>query len=327
MRTAAALSVSVFVVVVGVGCRVTKDAYLTRANKLYESGKYEEAALNYRKAVQKDPAFGEAYYRLGLTAIRLGQAREAYQSLLLAYRYLPDNTEVEEQYARVCLGLYLDDPAHPHLLYSNLVQLSDQMLAKNPKSYEGLVVKGYLASTDRKPQEAIDFLRKALAVDGSNAGVVTQLVKELMDDHQFQAGEALAADLIDRQKTPYAPVYDLLYTAYSSAGRNGDAEKVLVAKVNNNPTKATYVLELAAHFNRLHKGAESSAALDRLLNNPKTFPDAELLVGNYYLGLQDYSEADRYYRAGLSSSPDKAKPAYQKGLVVALAGQGKNEEA
>ena len=52
------------------GCGVTKESYLAKGNAFFDAGKYDDASLNYRKAIQKDTNFGEAYYRLGLTAIK-----------------------------------------------------------------------------------------------------------------------------------------------------------------------------------------------------------------------------------------------------------------
>src|SRR5258708_27993383 len=167
-------AVNLCVVVVAFGslfaCITSKQSYVSKGNKLYDSGKYDDASLNYRKAMQKDPNFGEAYYRLGLSAIKLSaidqnHAREAYDSLFRAVQLLRDRTEVVEKFADICLSFYLADPSHPQALYKQITQLSDQLLSKDPNSYEGLILKGYLASTDKKIKDAIQFFRKALQVN------------------------------------------------------------------------------------------------------------------------------------------------------------------
>ena len=48
------------------------------------------------------------------------------------------------------------------------------------------MLKGYLASTDRKPKEAIEYFRKALQVDSSNDGVVTELAHLMIQDGKFK---------------------------------------------------------------------------------------------------------------------------------------------
>lgn len=49
------------------GC-TSKQSYVDRGNRLLEAGKYADASIQYRKAIQKDPQFGEAHYRLGLVS-------------------------------------------------------------------------------------------------------------------------------------------------------------------------------------------------------------------------------------------------------------------
>lgn len=312
----------------GTACIVTKQGYVSKGNKLYDAGKFADASLSYRKAIQKDPKFGEAYYRLGLADIKQNQPRSAYDSLYRATQLLPDNVEVMEKFADVCLSYYLADSSHPQFLYKQITQLSDELLAKNPNSYEGLIMKGYLAQTDRQPKLAIGFFRKALQINSSDAGVEAALVQTLMQDGQFPEGEKLALDLIDRQKTSYAKIYDLMYGYYINANRPADAEHVLKARVTNNPKQADGIVQLARYYNKVQKPAEMKAALQRLLDNPKDFPNSRLWVGDFYMGLRDYPVAINYYQEGVSANPaGKDRSIYQDKVLVALLSQGKNDEA
>jgi len=310
------------------GCSATKQAYVAKGNKLFAAGKYADASLNYRKAIQKDPTYGEAFYRLGLAAIKLEQPPDAYTALFRAVQLLPGDVEAKKKFADVCLGIYLADPSHPQLLYTQLGKLSEEFLSRNPNSYEGLMLKGYLASTDRKPKEAIEYLRRAVQVNHSNAGVVTELAGLLIQDGETQEGETLAMNLVARKKTSYGPVYDLLYKFYLDAQRTADAENILRAKVNNNPKSADYALQLARHYRRTHDSAQMSATLQRLLDDPRNFPRARLWVGDFYLGLRDYATAIAYYRQGADASGDaKAKLVYRRRNVLALLSQGKTDLA
>ncbi len=152
MTRVVCLGVLVVSVIAGSGCSASKQSYLERGNKLFAEGKYDDAVLKYRVAIQKDAGFGEAYYRLGLAAAKLNQTREAYSALFRAVQLLPENAKVKEKFADVCLSVYLADPQHPQVLYNQIGKLSDDFLSKNRNSYEGLMLKGYLASTDRKAE-------------------------------------------------------------------------------------------------------------------------------------------------------------------------------
>ena len=60
---------------------VIKARYLQNGNRYFERGKYKEASIMYRTALQKDAKYGEAYYRLALTELRVDQPFSAVQSL------------------------------------------------------------------------------------------------------------------------------------------------------------------------------------------------------------------------------------------------------
>ncbi len=310
------------------GCSATKQAYVAKGNQLFAAGKYEDASLNYRAAIQKDAGYGEAYYRLGLAAIKLEHGREAYDALFRAVQLLPQNLDAKKKFANVCLSLYLADTTHPQVLYTQIDHLSNEFLSKNQSSYEGLLLKGYLASTDQKPTEAIEYFRKALHVHPSDAGVVTELAHLLIQEGEVAEGEQLATNLIVGKKTTYGPAYDLMYSFYLHANRPLEAEKVLQAKVINNGENAGYVLQLARHYNRVHNASEMNSALQRLLDDPKDFPQARLWVGDFYLGLHDYAKAISYYQQGANASREaQTKVVYEIRNVLALLRDGKQDEA
>src|SRR5271154_5201308 len=51
---AACLGILVFSLASLSGCSASKQTYMAKGNKLFAAGKYDEAALNYRDAIQKD---------------------------------------------------------------------------------------------------------------------------------------------------------------------------------------------------------------------------------------------------------------------------------
>src|SRR5256714_8945150 len=60
---------------------VAKRKYLENGNRYFDRGKYREASIMYRNAIQKDAKFGDAYYRLALTEWKLGRMSNAIRPL------------------------------------------------------------------------------------------------------------------------------------------------------------------------------------------------------------------------------------------------------
>src|SRR5437879_868360 len=122
----------------GTGCSRNPSYYIDRGNTLFEAGKYSDAVLAYRKAIQGSARSGEAYYRLGLVEVKLKKAHDAYQDLTRAADLLPDRNDVKSQLGDVILRAYLADRRRPKRLYDELTRLSSQLLAKDPNSFDGL---------------------------------------------------------------------------------------------------------------------------------------------------------------------------------------------
>src|SRR5207248_3116611 len=150
-----------------------------------------------------------------------------------------DRDDVNSALANLLLSCYLGDRNRPKHLYDLLADLSKRLLAKNPKSYEGLRVKAYLAATDGKIQEALELFRQADSVKPWQPDLIQIWADLLFRARQSEEGEKLALGLI--QKDPhYGPIYDLLYRQYATSNRPADAEKIITAKVSNNPKEAAY---------------------------------------------------------------------------------------
>jgi tetratricopeptide (TPR) repeat protein len=91
---------------------------VAKGNAFYEAGKYDEAIINYKKAIQKDAKFGEGYYRLGLAELKAGHSREAYGALTTASTLLPDRTDVKVTLADSLLSGYFSSKSRPVAIYT-----------------------------------------------------------------------------------------------------------------------------------------------------------------------------------------------------------------
>ena len=301
MRRVASLILLSAVLLAVSACTSSHD-YVNKGNKLFAQGRYQEAILNYRKAIQKDPGFGEAYYRLGLAADAANDSVQAYAALRRAAELLPSATDVKEKLADLVLVSYANDPSHPQGEYVQLTRLSGDLLKANPRSFEGLRVKGYLALSDRKYDEAIGLFRQAQQVNPSDASIGHAVSETLLRSGHPQESEKAALEVIAKQKT-YGPIYDELFNLYLSQNRTADAQKILETKVNNNPTQSAFILQLARYYADRNKPTEMNAALQKLLSRPSDFAQARLDVGDFYSAIHNYEESKRYYYEAAKASP------------------------
>ena len=93
MRSTRLVAIIVTAVLALVSCsrdpNVAKRRYLESGNKYFDKGKFKEARIMYLNAKAKDQRWGPAYYKLGLTALKLGSMTEAVNAFRRAIELLP----------------------------------------------------------------------------------------------------------------------------------------------------------------------------------------------------------------------------------------------
>ena len=306
-------------------CGLTKQKAFDRGTKLYENGKYAEASIEFRRAIQKDPKFGEAYLKLGLTALKQGDLKAASEALLHAVVLMPGRVEPKAELAELYVNAYMADPRNLSGFYEQASQFTTDLLRQDPNSFYGLRLKGYLAIADNKPKEAIENFRRADQVRPGQPDVVTLLVQNLFRDGQSEPGESLAARFLENHKD-YGPLYDILYAHFMELRRPSDAENVLKLKIANNPKNSLFVTELCRHYWSTGKREEAIALLSQISSRPQDFPEGRLDAGNFYAASGDWTNAIKEYEAGMETSP-KNKLTYQKRLSTVFMSAGKRPEA
>jgi tetratricopeptide (TPR) repeat protein len=313
------------VFVLTAGCSRNAEYYIEKGNQASTAGRDTDAILNFRKAIQKNPQSGQAYFRMGLALERQSNLGEAYSALQQAVRLLPGSDEAKIELAGLCVNIYAADRRHPTALYSQASSLADQLVAANANSFDGLRLKGGVALLDKRFDAAIEWFRKADQVKPGQANVILPLSRSLFETNKTDEAEKFTLQLIATQKS-VEPAYDLLYALYVKGNRAADAEKILQRKVENIPHSAGPRLQLAAHYARLKKRSEMAQTLQPVLDNPKDFPKGRLQVGDFYNFTGASEEALAQYQEGLkSNSPDKLL--FQKRAAATLVRLGNRDAA
>ena len=302
-----------------------KKRLLETGNKYYDSGKFKEASIIYRKVLQKDQRYGEAYYRLGLSEIKQGRYGDAVRWLRRASELQPDNNDAHSQLGDLYLTIYLADRSKYKQLLVDFQELEERLLKRNPRHFEGLRMKGYVAVANENWKEAIVAFQQANEVKPGEGRIQLALAEAMVADKQPEAAEALVRASLPTNKN-YAPAYDFLYAAALSRRDIAGAEAVLRQKVENNPDSSPFLLELAAHYHRAKDENKVNETLARLTSNPKKFPDAFRSTGDFHFRSQRFDQAMTAYQAGIQADPSQ-KAVFQKKQVELMWLQNKRAEA
>jgi tetratricopeptide (TPR) repeat protein len=324
------VSVPVVLALLTGACIRSANYYVNKGNQLAAQGKYADAELNYRKAIQKNANLGEAFYQLGLTSLKQGKIVDGYRDLARAVQLMPNRDDVKVKLADLALTIFMADRRRPQVPWDEAVKLSDELLKKNPKSFDALRLKGHLAVSSQNMKDAEDFYYRANAVKPMEPEVILGLTQVLFQEGKSKEAEDLAMAMIAKNKA-YGPIYDVLLRRRLEAKDVAGAEQILKTKRANNPSDAAAALELARFYASISREADMKAALHEMLDNPKAFPQAPLQVGDFYMLLRRWDEARNLYEQGAQANSGKGKEAqrviYLKRMADIWVAQGKSGEA
>jgi tetratricopeptide (TPR) repeat protein len=320
-----AFSIPLFVVLAG--CH-SATSYLDKGNASFARGEFADASLNYRKAIQKNADFGEAYYRAGLSEMKQNKAVEALEDLQQAVRLMPDNRAAKMELTNLMLGAYIGDPQRPKFLYDRLLKFSGEWLAQDPKSMPGLRIKGYLAMLEHRPDEAVGQFRLAHQLYPRDEKIVDGLMDALFQANQPAEAEQVGLDFLATDRAA-ADIYDALFRIYTAAHRSEDAERILTRKVSANPKQNSYILQLAGYYAGVHRKQDMDQAMRMFLSNPGNDSRVHLEAGDFYTSVGDLPGALREYRSGNSagnSRNNQDKLLYQNRIARILLLQKNRQE-
>jgi tetratricopeptide (TPR) repeat protein len=317
---------------------VAKRRYLNSGNKYFDRGKFKEASIMYRNALQKDLRYGPAHYKLGLTDIKLGQFAPAVQEFRRAIDLLPpDQPDHWDSVVKLC-DIYLAAAPDKQSLEETDGYIK-QLLKRDTNSFDGHRLAGDLnfaraaaaMKTGQKVparafvEQAVAEYRKADSIKPEQIGINMQLARSLAALGDNNGAQQIYRTLIARNKTlVYA--YTELYRQLMLSGQRDQAEQVLKLGFQNNPKQYGFLTMLAAHYYNLQRRDDMLQVLEQIKSHAKDFPAAYLTAGDFYLRLGNYDAALKEFRDGIAMDA-KQKVTYQKRIVDVLLRQQKREEA
>ena len=329
------LSPLVLLLLLALGVSCTRDPaslkrkYVETGNKYFKAGKFREAGIMYRRALQKDLRYGEAYYRLALTYLQTQDFGNAVRALRRSIELDPKNTDAHARLADLFLTIYSlqrqKSPARGEEWLKQAEELAGPLLKADPRSYQGLRIRGLHAVAKGRLKDGIADLKSADEVQPLTTEVGLPLAQALIADGRAEEGERLLQALLGKHKE-FGNGYDVLYLQYARTKRLAQAEQILRAKIANNPKEGRFRLQLAGHYYALQQRSEMVKVLEELTARHAEFPDAFDLAGSFYFRIREFDQAIRQYQEGERLHP-KDKGHYRREIAKAMLASGRRAEA
>lgn len=315
----------VVIALVMASCNRSPASYVARGNKFVAQGKYDEAALEYRNAIKKDPNYADAYYRVALLELRQNHFIAAYSLLKRTVELRPGFRLAIIRFGDLGWLIYRAENRPAPQIYNDLSQTSQKLLAANPKDFDGLRFKAYVAMADKRVDDALALLETANSIRPLYSEVIMPMAELRIGKGDVAEAEKLLRQMIAKDPS-YGSAYETLYTLYLREKRSADAEAVLRLHVQNNPKDIGAVIQLAEHYFSQQNAAAMNATLDGLKEGRASMPGARMALGDFYALHRNPDEALRQYQQAVHEDP-KNEIAYRKKIVTILIGQEKRQQA
>src|SRR5580698_1634534 len=319
-----------------------KQKYLQSGIKYFDGGRYKEASIMFRKAIEADRKFGPAYYHLALTDLKQGLVANAVPAFRRAHELLKPGTEdaddTDLKLSEIMI-LAAQSQENNEAILKEVQQTVDGLLKRNPKSWQGHKLSGDLAMLAtaklyraRKVEDAkkelvaaISEYRQALTLKPGDPIITLALGRTLVVDGETAEAETLFKGMIDKDKKNLNGYYEL-YRVYLGQRRVPEAEAVLKNAIRNNPKDPQLRLTLAQFYYGTGKRTELVALFNEMKGDLKEFPNAYFQSGDLYLRVNSVDEAIKQYEEGIQKDPSR-RNAYLKHEIEAYVRSGRTNLA
>ena len=305
--------------------KTMRDRCLASADKYLQNGKYKEASILYRRALQFDPKYADTYYRLGKVQLVLQQYGDAARAFERASSLDPTNEDAASRLAEIYIAAYVTNPQSNKQALQEAKSLVAQIARRNPNSYGALRLEADLATIANDTETALSKLQQADQVKPWQPEIILPLMQALAGSGRQAEAEKLGEEFIARNRT-VSSIYDLLFSYYRQDSRFDRAETILKEKTANLPYDPASRLELAAFYYGRGRRTEMLGALEALRSDTKAFPHPDGLIGDFYMRIGEFDSALRSYQDGEKHEPKLAID-YQKRASDVLIAQGREQEA
>jgi tetratricopeptide (TPR) repeat protein len=195
-----------------------------------------------------------------------------------------------------------------------------QVLTKEPDHVEALNNLGNVLRGLKRPDEAVDCLRRALALKAGHPAILTNLGLALGDLRQFE--EAMEchrrAVLADPE---LAPTHNNLGLSLKALGRLPEAEASFRRALALKPDFAEALNNLGNVLRARERFEEAAAVYRRAIEVKPGYPDAHYNLANTLRNLGRPEEGARHFRKGLELAPRHAEAQLDRGKALQVAGR------
>jgi tetratricopeptide (TPR) repeat protein len=272
---------------------LAKQKYLQSGESYFDKGEYGRASIQFRKALQIDHQYAEAYYRLGLTDVKLQLWPDAFRALDQAISLDPNHLAAHLKLGELQLSARQWEDAR---------QQAAAALKLDPNNVDAYVLSGQVEFRSSHFPDAVKAFQQAEHFAPKDSRVQAGLGEVNVVLQQYPQAEAYYKRAIELDPA-FLPTYLNLAELYRMQNQPDSSMRVLRQAMAANPKVATAYLALATFY----LGRGDTAGIDSVFQEFRAAngnsADALLSISDFYLKIGDSAQAKKVIEELLARDP------------------------
>jgi tetratricopeptide (TPR) repeat protein len=298
-----------------IGCsrnpQARSDKLVRSGDHYFGQGRYEEASIEYRNALQADPKSAVAHYSLAITDTKLGDWTGAVKELERTVELQPSNVQ-----ARLDLGNIILAGKD----FERAGQIAFALLQQYPSNAEAHSLMANVSEAQGRHDEAATEIGTAISINPGNAGFYLTRGGFESNAERLEAAEKSYQKAIEIDPK-YFNAIAALGGLYEHQERWTEAEKMFQRYIELQPQSAAARLELAKlHLAQGHKEAAEAVLVQAQKDLPND-PSAYRLLPEFYQSTGQTDKALIHFEALYKQHPSDLKTANEYARLLLHANQ------
>jgi tetratricopeptide (TPR) repeat protein len=314
-----ALLVCLCVMAATLGCsrdpNQKRQKYFVSGDRYFEKGKFPEAAIEFSNALQVDPQYAAAHFKLAESYLKLQRFPDAYRELQRTIELDPRNSR-----AQLDIGLILIAAQS----YRQVELIAKQMLDNDPNSADAHLLLSELDHVEGKLDAAFQEIQQAVASNPRDPQFYVQLATLQAASKNVDAAEASLKKALEIDPK-FIPAIQALAVLYENAGRWADAEMRLRYAITLEPKTVGPRDRLARLYYSQQRYADAENVMIQGKKDLSEDGDHYRILGEYYNNVGDGDKALAEFASISKVHPEDLRT--KEDYVRLLLSHGKFEEA
>ncbi len=281
-----------------------KERSISRGEDYLKKRRFQEAALEFRSAIQADKDFAPGHWGLARAYEGSGYVSETKEELRRTVELDPKHLD-----ARARLGTYLlmDNPPQ----VEEAKQLLNSIFTVDENFIEGHILKAGLQSAERKPEQEIEnSLNYAISLDPSRIETYLSTARYFYKAQKNEKAEQTLNNAIAVNENSAAVYMEYgKYFEFTERVENAEAKYQKAIEVETGNLEAR---ELLAQFYYNHNQYDKAEqTYKELVEAQGNIPEARASLAGFYMAIEREDDAINVYNGILADAPEFVFARYQ----------------